>query len=46
MDWCDLYFHAVDPITQMIIPVDNILKVVDSHYDFLKVSLKLIKTFL
>lgn len=37
MDWCDLFFHAVDPSTQAIVPVDDILKVIDSHYDFLKV---------
>ncbi|KAJ6636635.1 Cadherin-87A [Pseudolycoriella hygida] len=36
MDWCDMFFHAVDPSTQTIVPVDDILKVIDSHYDFLK----------
>lgn len=37
MDWCDLYFHAIDTNTQAIVPVDDVLKVIDSHYDFLKV---------
>lgn len=37
MDWCDMFFHAVEPSTQTIVPVDDILKVIDSHYDFLKV---------
>lgn len=37
MDWCDLFFHAVDPDTKTIVPVDDILKVVDAQYDFLKV---------
>ncbi|KAG4077206.1 hypothetical protein HA402_016193 [Bradysia odoriphaga] len=36
MDWCDMFFHAVEPSTQTIVPVDDILKVIDSHYDFLK----------
>lgn len=36
MDWCDLFFHAVEPETHTIVPVDNILKVIDAHYDFLK----------
>ncbi|XP_055710433.1 cadherin-87A isoform X2 [Phlebotomus papatasi] len=36
MDWCDLYFHAVDPETRMIVSVEEVLKVVDAHYDFLK----------
>ncbi|XP_055683308.1 cadherin-87A isoform X2 [Lutzomyia longipalpis] len=36
MDWCDLYFHAVDPESKMIVPVEDVLKVVDAHYDFLK----------
>lgn len=39
MDWCDLFFHAVDPVTKEIVPVDDILKVIDSSYDFLKVKL-------
>ena len=38
MDWCDLYFHAIEPSTQAIVPVDDVLKVIDSHYDFLKVK--------
>ncbi|XP_059616920.1 cadherin-87A [Phlebotomus argentipes] len=36
MDWCDLYFHAVDPENKAIVPVEEVLKVVDAHYDFLK----------
>ncbi|XP_070137828.1 cadherin-87A [Drosophila bipectinata] len=36
MDWCDLYFHAVDPKTQQIAPVDEILKDIDRNYDYLK----------
>lgn len=38
MDWCDMFFHAVEPSSQTIVPVDDILKVIDSHYDFLKVT--------
>lgn len=38
MDWCDLYFHAVDPQTQQIAPVDEILKDIDRNYDYLKVT--------
>lgn len=37
MDWCDLYFHAVDPQTHQIAPVDEILKDIDRNYDYLKV---------
>lgn len=37
-EWSDLYFHAVDTETQAISPVDSILNVIDTHYDFLKVS--------
>lgn len=36
-EWSDLYFHAVDTETQAISPVDSILNVIDTHYDFLKV---------
>lgn len=36
MDWCDLFFHSVDPTTNNIVPVDETLKVIDAHYDFLK----------
>lgn len=36
MDWCDLFFHAVEPDTHQIVPVDMVLKVIDAHYDFLK----------
>jgi hypothetical protein len=38
MDWCDMYFHAIDVPTQQIVPVNEILKIIDSQYDFLKVS--------
>ena len=38
MDWCDLFFHAVDPQTQQIAAVDEILKVIDANYDYLRVS--------
>lgn len=37
MDWCDLYFHAIDKSTDSIVPVIDILTVIDSQYDFLKV---------
>lgn len=40
MDWSDLYFHAVDPQTQQISAVDEILKVIDANYDYLRVFLK------
>lgn len=36
MDWCDMYFHAVDPETNSIVPVDDVLKGIDNNYDFLK----------
>lgn len=36
MDWCDLYFHAVDEQKNEIVPVDEILKRVDAEYDSLK----------
>lgn len=36
MDWCDLFFHAVNPDTKNIEPVDDVLKVIDTNYDFLK----------
>lgn len=36
MDWCDLFFHAVEPDSHDIVPVDNVLKVIDAHYDILK----------
>ncbi|XP_075145328.1 cadherin 87A [Haematobia irritans] len=35
-DWTDMYFHAVDPRTQQISPVDEILKVIDANYDYLR----------
>lgn len=36
MDWCDMYFHAVEPETNSIVPVDDVLKGIDNNYDFLK----------
>ncbi|XP_052863844.1 cadherin-87A [Anopheles cruzii] len=36
MDWCDMYFHAVDASTQMIVPVEEILREIDAKYDFLQ----------
>lgn len=35
-EWSDLYILAVDPKTRTIIPVPEVLKVIDSKYDFLK----------
>lgn len=45
MDWSDLYFHAVDPQTQQISAVDEILKVIDANYDYLRVSIKQLYLF-
>lgn len=39
MDWSDLFFHAVEPNTKQISPVDEVLKVIDANYDYLRVSL-------
>ncbi|XP_053682239.1 cadherin-87A [Sabethes cyaneus] len=36
MDWCDMYFHAIDINTQMIVPVEEILREIDAKYDFLQ----------
>lgn len=36
MDWCDLFFHAIDEPTETIVPVDEMLKIIDNNYDFLK----------
>uniref|UniRef100_A0A1A9VG57 Cadherin domain-containing protein n=1 Tax=Glossina austeni TaxID=7395 RepID=A0A1A9VG57_GLOAU len=36
MDWCDLFFHAVEPQSLQIAPVDEILKVIDANYDYLR----------
>lgn len=33
---CDMYILVVDPKTQTILPVPDVLKVIDSKYDFLK----------
>ncbi|XP_018562347.1 cadherin-87A [Anoplophora glabripennis] len=35
-DWSDLYILVVNPKTQMILPVPDVLKTIDSKYDFLK----------
>lgn len=37
MDWCDLFFHTVDPSTNNIVTVDETLRIIDTNYDFLKV---------
>lgn len=36
MDWTDMFFHAVDPDTKAIVPVNDILNEIDSKFDFLK----------
>ncbi|KAL5273464.1 hypothetical protein ACFFRR_000290 [Megaselia abdita] len=36
MDWSDMYFHAVNPETNQIAMVDDILRVIDSKYEVLK----------
>ena len=33
---CDMYLHVVDPKTKTISPIPQVLKVIDSKYDFLK----------
>nr|OXU29140.1 hypothetical protein TSAR_006401 [Trichomalopsis sarcophagae] len=35
-EWCDMYLHVVDPKTQTISPIPQVLKLIDSKYDFLK----------
>lgn len=35
-EWTDMYILAIDPKTQAILPVPEVLKVIDSKYDFLK----------
>ncbi|XP_014205128.1 cadherin-87A [Copidosoma floridanum] len=35
-EWCDMYLHVVDLKTQTISPIPQVLKVIDSKYDFLK----------
>ncbi|XP_076275389.1 cadherin 87A isoform X2 [Rhynchophorus ferrugineus] len=35
-EWTDMYILAVDPKTHTILPVPDVLKVIDSKYDFLK----------
>ncbi|XP_029049380.1 cadherin-87A [Osmia bicornis bicornis] len=35
-EWCDMYLHVVEPRTNTIAPVPQVLKVIDAKYDFLK----------
>ena len=35
-DWSDLYLHAVEPSTNAIVAVPDVLKIIDAKYDFLK----------
>ncbi|KAH1027486.1 hypothetical protein HUJ05_000983 [Dendroctonus ponderosae] len=35
-DWTDMYILAVDPATNSIVSVPEVLKIIDSEYDFLK----------
>lgn len=35
-DWSDMYILVVDPLTQTVLPVPEVLKVIDAKYDFLK----------
>ncbi|XP_071055461.1 cadherin-87A [Onthophagus taurus] len=35
-EWSDMYILVVDPSTHTILPVPDVLKVVDAKYDFLK----------
>uniref|UniRef100_A0A1B6L3B2 Cadherin domain-containing protein n=1 Tax=Graphocephala atropunctata TaxID=36148 RepID=A0A1B6L3B2_9HEMI len=35
-DWCDMYLHVVNPKTQTIATIPDVLKVIDAKYDFLK----------
>ncbi|KAK0157779.1 hypothetical protein PV328_011474 [Microctonus aethiopoides] len=35
-EWCDMYLHVVDPQTQTITPVPQVLKAIDAKYDVLK----------
>ncbi|CAH2040130.1 unnamed protein product, partial [Iphiclides podalirius] len=35
-DWCEIHLHAVDPSTYQVLPVDRVLKTIDSKYDQLK----------
>lgn len=36
MDWCDMYFHAIDMSSQTIVSVEEILREIDAKYDFLQ----------
>ena len=40
MDWSDLTFYAVEPQTKQISQVDEVLKVIDANYDYLRVNLQ------
>nr|UZM07820.1 cadherin 1 [Geocoris pallidipennis] len=35
-DWCDMYLHVVDRKTLTISTIPDVLKLIDSQYDFLK----------
>ncbi|KAJ8974157.1 hypothetical protein NQ317_003207 [Molorchus minor] len=35
-EWSDIYIIVVNPKTQTIVPVPEVLKIIDSKYDFLK----------
>nr|XP_012135515.1 PREDICTED: cadherin-87A isoform X2 [Megachile rotundata] len=35
-EWCDMYLHVVEPKTNTIAPIPQVLKVIDAKYDFLK----------
>ncbi|XP_058810290.1 cadherin-87A isoform X2 [Phymastichus coffea] len=35
-EWCDIYLHVVDTKTQTISPIPQVLKIIDSKYNFLK----------
>lgn len=35
-DWCDMYIHVVDSNSQTIAPISDILKIIDTKYDYLK----------
>ncbi|KAK7790843.1 hypothetical protein R5R35_010718 [Gryllus longicercus] len=35
-DWCDMYIHVVDGPTQTIAAISDVLKIIDTKYDYLK----------
>ncbi|VVD05271.1 unnamed protein product [Leptidea sinapis] len=35
-DWCEIHFHAVEPKSWQVLPVERVLENVDSKYDQLK----------